>query len=158
MDGIETTREEASGRGGGWRAEASIAVAGSLAWAWLVTPLVPTPSLALLAAAAPLIAVVLLAVERRRPGLAAPLLAAALFARFAILAAGTGGSLSTLVRFALGILAPRDWQGEHLLLRALPLAMLVAFVLRPSAGTALVSGLGVTAFVAIALAMWRSIA
>ena len=145
--------------GGTWPLEAALVVAGIAAWGWIVTPLAREPSeLWLPAAAVPVIAVATFAAERWRRGGGVAALGAAAAIGVVGLAAVTGTSPVTLVSFALGLLKPAGWQGDHLFLRAVPLLLLVAFPLRKSWGAAVLSALGATAFLAIAAAMARAAA
>ena len=157
---MDDATESAGGSGGATRSttpvDVAIAIAGAGAWVWLVKPLVSEPSeLWLPAAAVPPIALATIVAERRRAGGGVAVLAASLAIGVGALAIGTGTSPLTLVAFALGLLKPAGWPGEHLLLRAVPLTLLVAYPLRRSWGTAVLSAFGATAFLAIAAAMAR---
>jgi hypothetical protein len=70
---------------------------------------------------------------------------------FAALAGLTGASPQTLAGFILGLVKPVGWTGDHLLLRVVPLMMAMAHPWRRSFSGALVSALGVSAFLGIGL-------
>jgi len=70
---------------------------------------------------------------------------------FVALVGLTGASPQTLAGFILGLVKPVGWTGDHLLLRVVPLMMAVAYPWRPTWPGALVSALGVSAFLGIGL-------
>jgi hypothetical protein len=124
-----------------------------VAWSWLLAGLWDRPAeLSALAVAVPLLAGVGLAVDRfLGPAWGAAAVVAMAVLGLAGLVGLTGASPQTLAGFILGIVKPVGWTGEHLLLRVVPLAMLVAHPWRPSWPGALVSALGVSAFLGIGL-------
>lgn len=133
--------------------EAALLAAAALAWGWLLWGLRHRPlEWGLLAAAVgPLAAVGLLADRLARRAWPPAGVVAMLVAGCAGLTLATAVSPVTLGAFALGIVVPAGWQGDHLLLRALPLVMLAAHPWRRTWPAAIVSALGVTAFLGIAL-------
>ncbi|MEI8320217.1 MAG: hypothetical protein WCH79_19970, partial [Planctomycetia bacterium] len=70
---------------------------------------------------------------------------------FVALVGLTGASPQTLAGFILGLVKPVGWTGDHLLLRGVPLMMVLAYPWRPTWPGALVSALGVSAFLGIGL-------
>ncbi len=124
-----------------------------VAWGWLLAGLRDRPAeLAALAVAVPLLAGVGLAVDRfLGPAWGAAGVVAMGIVGFAALVGLTGASPQTLAGFILGLVKPVGWTGDHLLLRVVPLVMLVAHLWRPSWPGALVSALGVSAFLGIGL-------
>ena len=123
------------------------------AWGWLMSGLWDRPAeIAGLALAVPLLAGVGLGVDRLVGSAwgAAGVVAMAILG-FAALAGLTGASPQTLAGFILGLVKPVGWTGDHLLLRVVPLMMAVAYPWRPTWPGALVSALGVSAFLGIGL-------
>ncbi len=123
------------------------------AWGWLMSGLWDRPAeIAGLALAVPLLAGVGLGVDRllgvQWGGMG--VVAMALLG-FVALVGLTGASPQTLAGFILGLVKPVDWTGDHLLLRVVPLMMVVAHPWRPTWQGALVSALGVSAFLGIGL-------
>ena len=123
------------------------------AWGWLMSGLWDRPAeIAGLALAVPLLAGVGLGVARllgvQWGGMG--VVAMALLG-FVALVGLTGASPQTLAGFILGLVKPVDWTGDHLLLRVVPLMMVVAHPWRPTWQGALVSALGVSAFLGIGL-------
>lgn len=124
-----------------------------VAWGWLLAGLWNRPvELAALAVAVPLLSGVSLAVDRfLGPAWGGAGVVAMGIVGFAGLVGLTGASPQTLAGFILGLVKPVGWTGDHLLLRVVPLAMLVAHSRRPSWPGTLVSALGVSAFLGIGL-------
>ncbi len=123
------------------------------AWGWLLSGLWDRPAeIAGLALAVPLLASVGLGVDRLvgGPWGGMGIVAMALLG-FAALVGLTGASPQTLAGFILGLVKPVGWTGDHLLLRVVPLMMAVAYPWRPTWPGALVSALGVSAFLGIGL-------
>ena len=123
------------------------------AWGWLLSGLWDRPAeIAGLALAVPLLAGVGLGVDRllgvQWGGMG--VVAMALLG-FVALVGLTGASPQTLAGFILGLVKPVDWTGDHLLLRVVPLMTVVAHPWRPTWQGALVSALGVSAFLGIGL-------
>lgn len=152
-----TPAAEASPRRAGPRLpdplEVALVVGASVAWIWLLADLRHRP-LELGVLAASVVALVVLggAVDRRLGDAWAPAgVLAMLGCSFAGLTLATGVAPQTLLAFALGLLSPAGWRGDHLLLRALPLVMLAAHPWRRSWPFLVVSALGVTAFMGIVL-------
>lgn len=135
--------------------DGALVVVALAAWVWLLAGLRHRPlEWSLLAAAVVPLAALGILVDRRAGGTWPPAgVLGMLVAGLAGLAFATGVAPTTLSAFALGLLAPAGWQGDHLLLRALPLVMLAAHPWRRSWPSAVVSALGVTAFMGIALMM-----
>ena len=75
---------------------------------------------------------------------------------FAAVVGLTGASPLALAGFILGLVKPVGWTGDHLLLRVVPLGMLLGYPWRPSWPGALVSALGVGAFLGVGLMILRS--
>jgi len=125
------------------------------AWAWILAGVWNRPAeIAALALAVPLLAGVGLGVDRLvgQAWGAAGVVAMAILG-FAALVGLTGASPQTLAGFILGLVKPVGWTGDHLLLRVVPLMMVVAHPWRRSSPGALVSALGVSAFLGIGLAI-----
>ncbi len=124
-----------------------------VAWGWLLSGLRHRPTeLATLVAAIPILAMVGQGIARfAGPSRSVAGVAATAVVGFTGLIILTGANPLTLLCFAFGLLKPAAWQGDHLLLRVIPLAMVAAHPLRPSWPMAVVSALGVTAFLGIAL-------
>ena len=123
------------------------------AWAWILAGLWNRPAeIAGLALAVPLLAGVGLGVDRLvgQAWGAAGVVAMAILG-FAALAGLTGASPRTLAGFILGLVKPVGWTGDHLLLRVVPLMMAMAHPWRRSFPGAVVSALGVSAFLGIGL-------
>jgi hypothetical protein len=122
-------------------------------WFWLLWGLRDRPGeLAGLLAAVPFLALVALGVDRLAgPSMAVVGVGAMVMIGFIGLVTITGANPLTVASFALGLLKPAGWHGDHILLRALPFLMTMAHPLHPSRPMALVSALGVTAFLGIAL-------
>jgi hypothetical protein len=123
------------------------------AWAWILAGLWNRPAeIAGLALAVPLLAGVGLGVDRLlgQAWGAVGVVAMAVLG-FAALAGLTGASPQTLAGFILGLVKPVGWTGDHLLLRVVPLMMTVAHPWRRSFLGAVVSALGVSAFLGIGL-------
>ena len=123
------------------------------AWGWLMSGLWDRPAeIAGLALAVPLLAGVGLGVDRLLGGQWGGLgVVAMALLGFVALVGLTGASPQTLAGFILGLVKPVDWTGDHLLLRVVPLMMVVAHPWRPTWQGALVSALGVSAFLGIGL-------
>ena len=123
------------------------------AWGWLLSGLWDRPTeIAGLALAVPLLAGVGLGIDRLVGGQWAGLgVVAMALLGFAALVGLTGASPQTLAGFILGLVKPVGWTGDHLLLRCVPLMMVVAHRWRPTWPGALVSALGVSAFLGIGL-------
>jgi len=122
-------------------------------WLWLLWGLRDRPGeMAGLLAAVPFLALVALGVDRfvGRP-MAVAGVGAMASVGFIGLVVITGTDPLTLASFALGLLKPAGWHGDHILLRVVPFLMTMAHPLRPSWPMALVSALGVTGFLGIAL-------
>lgn len=138
--------------------ESGVALAALVAWVWLLWPLRERPAeWLLLAAAVPGLAVLGVGVQRSVGGAPRFVGAAAMgIAGFVGLVLFTGGGPATLASFILGVLKPAGWRGDHLLLRALPLLMLLAHPWRHGWAMAAVSALGVTAFLGIGLMILRA--
>lgn len=124
-----------------------------VAWTWILVGLWDRPAeIAALALAVPLLAGVGLGVDRfvGQAWSAGGVVAMAILG-FAALVGLTGASPQTLAGFILGLVKPVGWTGDHLLLRVVPLIMAVAHPWRPSYAGAVVSALGVSAFLGIGL-------
>ena len=123
------------------------------AWGWILAGLWDRPAeIAALALAVPLLTGVGLGVDRlvgSAWGAAGVGVMAIL--GFAALVGLTGASPQTLAGFTLGLLKPVGWTGDHLLLRVVPLLMAMAHPWRRSSPGAVVSALGVSAFLGIGL-------
>ncbi len=139
-------------------ADVTMLVGALVAWGWLLAGLRNRPAeLAALALAVPLLAGVSVAVDRfLGPAWGAAGVVAMGIVGFAGLVGLTGASPPTLAGFILGLVKPVGWTGDHLLLRVVPLVMLVAHPWRPSWPGALVSALGVSAFLGIGLMILRA--
>jgi hypothetical protein len=123
------------------------------AWAWILAGLWNRPAeIAGLALAVPLLAGVGLGVDRLlgQAWGAVGVVAMAVLG-FAALAGLTGASPQTLAGFILGLVKPVGWTGDHLLLRVVPLMMAMAHPWHRSFPGAVVSALGVSAFLGIGL-------
>jgi hypothetical protein len=123
------------------------------AWGWILAGLWNRPAeIAGLALAVPLLAGVGLGVARLvGQAWGAVGVGAMAILGFAALVGLTGASPQTLAGFILGLIKPVGWTGDHLLLRGVPLMMVVAYPWRPSYPGAVVSALGVSAFLGIGL-------
>lgn len=123
------------------------------AWGWILAGLWDCPAeIAALALSVPLLTGVGLGVDRLVGSTwgAAGVVAMAILG-FAALVGLTGASPQTLAGFTLGLLKPVGWTGDHLLLRLVPLLMAMAHPWRRSYPGAVVSALGVSAFLGIGL-------
>jgi hypothetical protein len=123
------------------------------AWAWILAGLWNRPAeITGLALAVPLLAGVGLGVDRLlgQAWGAVGVVAMAVLG-FAALAGLTGASPQTLAGFILGLVKPVGWTGDHLLLRVVPLMMAMAHPWHRSFPGAVVSALGVSAFLGIGL-------
>jgi len=123
------------------------------AWGWILAGLWNRPAeIASLAVAVPLLAGVGLGVDRLvGQALGAAGVVAMAILGFAALVGLTGASAQTLAGFILGLVKPVGWTGDHLLLRVVPLMMVMAHPWRRSSPGAVVSALGVSAFLGIGL-------
>lgn len=123
------------------------------AWGWILAGLWDCPAeIAALALSVPLLTGVGLGVDRLVGSAwgAAGVVAMAILG-FAALVGLTGASPQTLAGFTLGLLKPVGWTGDHLLLRLVPLLMAMAHPWRRAYPGAVVSALGVSAFLGIGL-------
>ena len=123
------------------------------AWGWILAGLWNRPAeIAALALAVPLLAGVGQGVARLAGQAWGPVGVIAMASLgFAALVGLTGASPQTLAGFILGLVKPVGWTGDHLLLRGVPLMMAVTYPWRPSWPGAVVSALGVSAFLGIGL-------
>ena len=152
----ESAPHELGAAGSRWQCllpELALLAGAIVAWGWLLGGLLRRPSeLATLGLAVPLLACVGRGIERLvGPSWGGAGVVGMGVVGFAGLVLLTGTSPATLAGFMLGLIKPVGWTGDHLLLRCLPLVMLVAHPWRPSWPTALVSALGVTAFLGVTL-------